>query len=188
MNRSPSQSTRNAPSPRTASEINGCWPRESGPSHITVGMELHELQVAQDRAGAVGQRHPVAGRDGRVGGLREHLPEAATGEHDGAAADRAHPVVLALAHDVQRHAGDTAVVGEEQVDGEGVLDHLDLGGPSHGRDQRALDLGPGGVAAGMGDAVAVVSSLAGQAELAVGVEVEVGARARSARGPPRDPR
>jgi len=32
-----SQSTRNAPSPRTASEISGCCPRESGPSHITVG-------------------------------------------------------------------------------------------------------------------------------------------------------
>ena len=37
MKRSPSKSTRNAPSPRTASEMSGCWPWESGPSHITVG-------------------------------------------------------------------------------------------------------------------------------------------------------
>ncbi len=37
MKRLPSKSTRNAPSPRTASEISGCWPWESGPSHITVG-------------------------------------------------------------------------------------------------------------------------------------------------------
>ena len=37
MIRLPSQSTRNAPSPRTASEISGCWPCEWGPSHITVG-------------------------------------------------------------------------------------------------------------------------------------------------------
>ena len=37
MKRLPSKSTRNAPSPRTASEISGCWPRESGPRYMTVG-------------------------------------------------------------------------------------------------------------------------------------------------------
>ncbi len=37
MIRLPSKSTRNAPSPRTASEISGCWPTESGPRYITVG-------------------------------------------------------------------------------------------------------------------------------------------------------
>ena len=62
---------------------------------------------------------------------------------------------------------------QQQVDGERVLDHLDLGGPRDRRDQGALDLGAGGVAAGVGDPVAVVAALAGQAELAVGVEVEV---------------
>ena len=30
-------STRTAPSPRTASEISGCWPRDVGPRYITVG-------------------------------------------------------------------------------------------------------------------------------------------------------
>ena len=143
------------------------------PHHRRV--ELDELQVAEHCAGAVGKRHPVARRDRGVRGLREDLPETAAGEDDGSTPDRAHPVVLALAHDVQRHAGHAAVVGQQEVDGEGVLDDLDLGGPGHGRDEGTLDLGPGGVAAGMGDAVAVVSALAGQAELAVGVEVEVGA-------------
>ena len=37
MNRTPSKSTRNAPSPRTASLISGCCPRDSGPRYITVG-------------------------------------------------------------------------------------------------------------------------------------------------------
>ena len=37
MNRTPSRSTRNAPSPRTASEMSGCWPLEPSPSHSTVG-------------------------------------------------------------------------------------------------------------------------------------------------------
>ena len=42
-------------------------------------------------------------------------------------------------------------------------------------DERALDLRAGGVAAGVGDAVAVVAALAGQRQLAVGHVVEVGA-------------
>ena len=37
MKRSPSGPTSTAPSPRTASEISGCWPTESGPRYITVG-------------------------------------------------------------------------------------------------------------------------------------------------------
>ena len=69
--------------------------------------------------------------------------------------------------------GDAAVVGEQQVDGERVLDDLDLGRRRDGRDQRALDLGAGGVAARVGDPVAVVAALAGQRDHAVGVVVEV---------------
>ena len=66
-------------------------------------------------------------------------------------------------------------VGEQQVDGERVLDDLDLRAPLDRGDQRALDLGAGGVAAGVRDPVAVVAALAGQRQLAVGVVVEVGA-------------
>ena len=175
MKRLPSQSTRNAPSPRTASEISGCWPRESGPSHITVGWNCTNSRSRSTAPARSASAIPSPVDDRRVGGLREHLAEAAAGEHDGPAAHRADAVALALAHHVQGEPGDAAVVGEQQVDGEGVLDHLDLGRPRDRGDQRALDLGPGGVAAGVRDPVAVVAALAGQAELAVGVVVEVGA-------------
>ena len=37
MKRSPSTSTRKAPSPRTASLMSGCWPFASSPSQSTVG-------------------------------------------------------------------------------------------------------------------------------------------------------
>ena len=90
-------------------------------------VELDELQVAQGGAGPQRERHAVAGRDRGVGGLGEHLAEAARGEHDGPAADRADAVADALADHVQGHPGDAAVLGEQQVDGERVLDHLDLG-------------------------------------------------------------
>ena len=76
---------------------------------------------------------------------------------------------------MQGDARDAAVGGEQQVDGERVLDDLDLGGPLDRRDQGPLDLGSGRVAAGVGDPVAVVAALAGQRQLPVGIVVEVGA-------------
>ena len=111
-----------------------------------------------------------------VGGLGEDLTEPAGGEHDGPAVDRADAVALALPDHVQRHAGDAAVVVEQQVDGQRVRDDLDLRRPLHGRDQRTLDLGSGGVTAGVRDPVAVVAALAGQRQHAVVVVVEVGAQ------------
>ena len=70
MKRVPSKSTRNAPSPRTASEISGCWPLRVGPEPHHGRVELHELEVAQRRAGAQRERHAVAGGHRRVGRLR----------------------------------------------------------------------------------------------------------------------
>jgi len=136
-------------------------------------VELHELEVAQPGAGAQRHRHAVAGGHARVGGLAEHLAEPAGGEHDRAAVHGADAVVLALAEHVQGQAGDAAVRGTEEVDGQGVLDDLDLRRPLHRGDQGALDLRAGGVTAGVRDAVAVVAALAGQAEVAGGVVVEV---------------
>ena len=57
-----------------------------------------------------------------------------------------------------------------------------------GGDQRALDLRAGRVAAGVGDAVAVVPALAGERQLAVGGAVELRAERRSARARPPGPR
>ena len=45
-------------------------------------MELHELHVAHHGARPVGHGVAVARRDQRVGGAREHLPDAPAGEHD----------------------------------------------------------------------------------------------------------
>ena len=70
----------------------------------------------------------------------------------------------------------------------GVLDHLDAAGVEHPGDERALDLRAGRVAAGVRDAVAVVTALAGQRQLAVGGAVEPGARAEPARAPRPGPR
>ena len=137
-------------------------------------VELHELEVAQGRAGTQRDRHAVAGGDAGVGGLREHLAEPAAGEHDRPAVGGADAVALTLAEHVQGHACHAAVRREQQVDGQGVLDDLDLGRALDRRDQRALDLGARGVAAGVRDPVAVVAALAGQRELAV-VVVELGA-------------
>ena len=104
----------------------------------------------------------------------------------------ADPVDLALADDVQRHPADRAVVGGEQVDDEGVLDDLDarvVDAPRCSAAMRAREISaPGGVAAGVGDAVAVVAALAGQRDLAAGVAVELGAERDQLAHPRRGPR
>ena len=70
-----------------------------------------------------------------------------------------------------------------------MLDHLDAGVVAHRlerRDERAGDLGAGGVAAGVRDAVAVVAALAGQRDLAGGVRSKCApsaTRSRTRRGP-----
>jgi hypothetical protein len=79
----------------------------------------------------------------------------------------------------------------EQVDDEGVLDDLDarvVEHPVQRGDERAGDLGTGGVAAGVGDAVAVVATLAGQLDLTAGVTVELRPRERRVRAPEWGPR
>lgn len=79
--------------------------------------------------------------------------------------DGAHPVVLALAHDVQGDTGRTALRVLEQVQYEGVLHGFDAR-VVHGLDERPGDLGAGGVAARVRDPAAVVAALAGQFYLA----------------------
>ena len=51
-------------------------------------MVLDELHVLERRAGAVGQRHPVAVLDGGVGGEREHLAATAGAEDHCTGGDR----------------------------------------------------------------------------------------------------
>ena len=87
------------------------------------------------------------------------------------------PSHLALADDVERHTADARRPRScSRSTHEGVLDDLDAGvvlHPVQRRDERARDLLAGGVAAGVGDAVAVVPALAGQLDLTLGVAVEL---------------
>ncbi|GAA3298714.1 hypothetical protein GCM10020295_35020 [Streptomyces cinereospinus] len=138
------------------------------------GVELDELQVADLRARAQGEGHAVARGDRRVGRRREHLAHAAGREDHRGGVHRAHTVVLALAHDVQGDARGAAVGVREQVQDQGVLDRAQAT-RADGLDQRPGDLGPRRVAAGVGDAAAVVAALAGQRQPALGGLVEVGA-------------
>ena len=57
-----------------------------------------------------------------------------------------------------------------------MLDDLDLGMTQHLGDQRTLNLCAGGVAAGMGDPVAVVTAFARQRQLTAAGAVEPGAQ------------
>ncbi len=138
-------------------------------------MELDELQVADHRPGAQRQRHPVAGGDHGVGRGGVHLAHAAAGQDHRRGADRADAVAGALAHHVEGDPAGPALVVGEQVEDEGVLDDLDARLVGGRLDQGPLDLGPGGVAAGVHDPVAPVAALAGELELAPGVAVEAGA-------------
>jgi hypothetical protein len=86
--------------------------------------------------------------------------------------DRAHAVVLALAHDVQGDARRAALGVREEVQDERVLDRAQAT-RAYRLDQGPGDLGTGGVAAGVGDAAAVVAALAGELQLSFGRLVEV---------------
>lgn len=124
-------------------------------------MELDELQVGDLGPGTQGERHAVAGGDGRVGGGREDLAHAAGGEDHGGGVDGADAVVPPLPHDVQGDACGAALGVGEQVEDEGVLDGADAAG-AHGLDQGAGDLRAGRVAARVGDPAPVVTALAGE--------------------------
>ncbi len=138
-------------------------------------MELDELEVADGRPGPQRGRDAVTGRHARVGRRRVDLADAAGREHHGPGPHRADAVALPLPHHVQGEPGDGAVRGPQQVEDERVLDDLDVGGVEDAGDQRTLDLGTRGVAAGVRDAVAVVAALAGQRQLTVVGPVEAGA-------------
>ena len=175
MNRLPSKSTRNAPSPRTASEISGCWPRESGPRYITVGWNCTNSRsrtVAPARS-AIAVPSPVA-----TAGLvvcEKTWPRPPLASTTARQCTAPTPSFWPSPITCRVRPATAPFVVEQQVDGQRVLDHLDLGRGLDGGVEGPLDLGAGGVAAGVRDAVAVVAALAGQADLAGGVVVEVGA-------------
>ena len=163
----PAPSYRIAPSPRTASLTSACWPAASGPRPHHRRVELHELDVAHGEPGAQGDRHAVAGDRRRVRRRGEHLPVAAGGERR-PPAPRTTPTDCDVAVGVEqgdRDAGRLAARrrrrADDEVEGEGALEHLDAG--RHRRlVERALHLGAAAVAAGVDDAVVAVPALAGE--------------------------
>ena len=159
------------------------------PQHGRV--ELHELDVGHHRAGPQRRSHAVAGRDRRVGRRRSRPAQAARRQHHRTGHRSADAVHLALSDDVQGHPADAGLVVLQQVHDEGVLDHLDAGvvlDTMQSGDEGSGDLLARGVPAGMGDPVLVVAALAGELELALVVEVELGAEGDELADPRRVPR
>ena len=111
-------------------------------------MELHELEVADGGAGAVGHGDAVAGGDRRVGGASVHLPGAPGGE------DRHHGDVERepAVGEIERERADAAAVDREQVDDELVLVELHAAAQAGRLGQGARDLAAGGVTARVDDA------------------------------------
>ena len=115
-----------APSPRTASEISGCGRGTGRPVHHC----RWNCTNSRSRTIAPARSATAIPRRSTTEGLvvsEKTWPTAAAGEHDRPATDRADTVDLALTHHVEGRAGDGALVGEQQVNSQGVLDDLDLG-------------------------------------------------------------
>jgi hypothetical protein len=131
-------------------------------------VELHELEVTDGGAGAVGHGDAVTGGDRRVGGAGVHLPCTPGGEH------RDHRIVerrLAITQ-IHREDADAAAVDGQQIDHELVF--VELHAAAHARrfGECARDLAAGGVAAGVHDARDRMRALTAEDDLAV-LTVEV---------------
>ena len=129
-------------------------------------VELHELDIGDRHAATQGHGDAVPARRRRIGGHRVQLSRSPTGQHD-----MRSPHLVRAAARVQRHHALAATALHEEVDGEPPLEQGG-GRLPHGLDQRTLDLGAGGGAAGVDDAGGRVAALAGEGEAAPGVRVE----------------
>ena len=89
-------------------------------------MELHEFEIGELGAGAVGHGQAVAGGQRRVGGLAPGRSATTGGEDGGAGAHRVDLVAVAVGRTAE------AAVVTDQVDGEGLLDDGDARMGAHG--------------------------------------------------------
>ena len=148
-----------APSPRTASVTSGRLPRAPGRCRArwggTARTRGRRPSAPARRASAI----PSPVGVGRVAWCRVELAVAAGGQHHGAAraASRRGPSPSSTAE-----AGDAAAGGAQRVDGDVLVEHGEPRSRSGG-DERPLDLGAGGVAAGVHDPERRVPALAGAA-------------------------
>ncbi len=103
-------------------------------------MELHELEVGHLRARLERHGHAVAGRDGGIRGLGEHLPGTAGGEQRRAGPDHVPRIVR-----VTIRRADAVPALAEQFGDDRVIDDRDGRQRRHLPMQHAADLAPGGV-------------------------------------------
>ena len=130
------------------------------------GVELEELEVGHGDPGA--QRHgdAVAGGLGWVGRHGEELARAARGQHHLGSSNLLEHAVGVEGRDA--HAPATL---DDEVNGEPLLQHCGRA-VAHSRDERPLDLGPGGRPPGVQDASGGVPTFSGQGQIAAGFAVE----------------
>ena len=132
-------------------------------------VELDELEVADDRAGAEGEAEAVGGGDCGVGGVGVERAGAAGGEDGGVGGDRG-----VLAGRVGEDCADAAAGFECEFDGGVGLAEVDVAALD-ATFEGALDVQPGAVAAGVEDAGLGVSALLSERDSAVWGAVEVDA-------------
>ena len=125
------------------------------------GVELDELEVADDRAGAEGEAEAVCGGDCGVGGVGVERAGAAGGEDGGVGGDRG-----VLAGRVGDDCADAAAGFECEFDGGVVFAEVDVAALD-ATFEGALDVQSGAVAAGVEDAGLGVSALLSERDRAV---------------------
>ena len=164
--RLPAASSRTAPSPPE-----GFGDEEGGTvaADERGGVELDELEVANDRACAEGEAEAVSGGDGGVGGVGVERAGAAGGEDGGDGGDRG--VLAGRAGD---DCADAAAGFECEFDGGVGLAEVDVAALD-ALFEGALDVQPGAVAAGVEDAGLGVRALLSERDSAVWGAVEVDA-------------
>ena len=138
-------------------------------------MELHELRIGDDRAGARRHAEAFAARLQGIGRDGVERAEAAGGEDDGGGAEQHQPRVLADAC-AREQAGDAAILKRE-FDGVEAFEQRDRRRRERAFGQRARNLGTGAVAGDVDDAVGAVRRFAPKRECAIGLSVEWNAEA-----------
>ena len=133
MNRLPSWSTRNAPSPRTASDTSGCWPLAPSPSHSTVGWNCtnSRSRICAPARSASAIPSPVETLGLVVAAYNWPIPPVASTT----ARQRIAPTPSSWPSPITCRVtpGDGAVLGVQQVEHQRVLDQPDVGGPARRR-------------------------------------------------------
>ena len=134
-------------------------------------MELDELGIADDRAGARRHGDRFTARVRRVGRHGIKRADAAGREHDRAGREEFIGAVAEGRGAHQTHAGNAAIDRYELI-GLVAFEHADRWGRAHSCNQRPHDLGARAIAGDMHDTAPGVRRLAAEQEPAVGVAVE----------------